>query len=40
MNQKFHRERGVIIKFSSGFMNEFTDILSSTYLGGVSNVSF
>jgi hypothetical protein len=37
---KIHKERGVIINFPSGFMNEFTDFMSCTYLGGVSNVSF
>ena len=39
-HQKIHEERGVIINFPSGFMNEFMDFMSCTYLGGVSNVSF
>jgi hypothetical protein len=39
-HQKIHEEREVIINFSFGFLNEFTDFMSCTYLGGVSNVSF
>jgi len=33
-------EGGVIINSVSCFMNEIMDLMSCTYLGGVSNVSF
>jgi hypothetical protein len=39
-HQKIDEEREVIINFSFGFLNEFTDFMSCTYLGGVCNVSF
>jgi len=33
-------EGGVIVDLMSCFMNEIMDLMSCTYLGGVSNVSF
>ena len=40
MDLKIQKEREVIFHYFGFLRNDFKDILSGTYLGGVSNVSF